>query len=134
MSGGCQVVRIRESSKGNQRITWRSDVYLGIHAGLESSKSLSSQVRTRIESFPHASTFIMIIILAAWLLQGTPFYLFPISALSSSQSSLSGTLCLSQWPSGLWRTVFGNSRFSLCLRWVRVARSFPSAPSTAASS
>lgn len=53
-------------SGGNEKVTWSvstyPDVYPGIDTGLESSKSsVPRLVRTRIV-FPHAPTFIMLIL------------------------------------------------------------------------
>lgn len=48
---------------GNERALWRSDVHPGIDAGLQSSKvQVPRLVKARIESFPHASAYLILVI------------------------------------------------------------------------
>ena len=71
-SGGldnrCQVEAHMSASGDDQRITWRSRGIFSHWLGLEIQRSLSSQASwNKNEFFPLISTFIMWIILTAWL-------------------------------------------------------------------
>lgn len=47
---------------GSQRVIWRFGIYPGIDAGLESSKVQVPRLgKARIESFPHTSTYLILI-------------------------------------------------------------------------
>lgn len=50
-------------SGGNQRVIWKLAVYPAIDAGLDSSEVYVPRlVKARIESFPQASTYVIIVI------------------------------------------------------------------------
>lgn len=85
MSGGYWVDWVCESSGGNQRVTWRSDVHPGTHAGLESSKSLSSWAHLNKNRVFSCLSLHNVNNLGS-LVEVTPFNLYPIFTLSSSQT------------------------------------------------